>query len=75
MLQNVTIPRLRTPGVIADEIGVPLPRVLYILSTRPHIRPSALAGRFRLYDRQAVAMVRHEINAIDASRGRKRSEA
>ena len=68
MLQNPTVPRLRTPGVIATEVGVPLPRILYVLSTRPHIKPCALAGRLRLYDRQAVAMVRHEIAAIDARR-------
>jgi len=65
-----TIPRLRTPGVIATETGAALSRVLYILETRPHIEPSAFAGRIRLYDRQAVALVRHELNAIDARRGR-----
>lgn len=59
-------PQLRTPGVIAAEIGVSLTRVQYILRTRAHIKPSALAGRLRLYDLQALAMVRHEINAIEA---------
>jgi len=63
-----TLPRLRTTGVIADEIGASLSRVSYVLRTRQHIQPTALAGRLRLYDRQAVAMVRHEINAIDAHR-------
>lgn len=62
------LPRLRTPGVIAQELGESLYRVQYVLRTRPHIRPTALAGRLRLYDRQAVAMVRHELNAIDARR-------
>ena len=61
-----TLPRLRTPGVIARELGESLQRVQYILRTRPHIRPAALAGRLRLYDREAVAMVRHECSAIDA---------
>jgi len=65
----VSTPRLRTPGVIAQELGETLQRVQYVLRTRPHIRPAALAGRLRLYDRQAVAMVRHEINAIDARCG------
>jgi len=60
------LPRLRTPGVIARELGESLQRVQYVLRTRPHIKPAALAGRLRLYDRQAVAMVRHELNAIDA---------
>ena len=62
------LPRLRTPGVIAQELGETLQRVQYVLRTRPHIKPAALAGRLRLYDRQAVAMVRHEINAMDARR-------
>jgi hypothetical protein len=64
-------PKLTTPGVIASELRVPLHRVMHVLSTRPHIKPSARAGTLRLYDRQAVAMVRHELNAIDARRCRK----
>jgi hypothetical protein len=63
-------PNLRTPGKIAAELGVPLHRVLYILKTRVHIRPSARAGILRLFDRLAVAQVRHEINAIDAQRSK-----
>jgi hypothetical protein len=64
------IPSLRTPGRIAAELAVPLPRVLYVLRTRPHIEPAARAGVIRLYDRQAVAQVRHELNAIAARRSR-----
>ncbi len=63
-----TLPRLRTSGRMAQELGESLQRVQYVLRTRPHIKPAALAGRLRLYDRQAVAMVRHEINAIAARR-------
>jgi hypothetical protein len=63
-------PQLRTPGVIAAELGAPLSRVLHILRTRRHIRPIGRAGTLRLYDRRAVAMVRHELNAIDARRCR-----
>jgi hypothetical protein len=66
-----TVPRLRTPGVIACELTAPLHRVLHVLATRPHIRPTARAGILRLYDSRAVAMVRHELNAIDARRCRK----
>ena len=62
-------PTLRTPGVIAHELGEPLHRVLYVLRTRPCIAPAARAGRLRLYDRQAVAMVRQVLNAMDARRG------
>ncbi len=60
------VPSLLTPGRIADKLGVPLPRVLYILSTRRHIVPAARAGTLRLYDRDALAAVRHELNAIAA---------
>ena len=68
-------PRLITAGVIAAELHEPLHRVLNVLATRPHIQPSARAGTLRLYDRRAVAMVRHELNAIDARRCRKGVQA
>lgn len=61
-------PQLITPGVIAAELGAPLHRVLHVLRTRKHIRPSARAGTLRLFDQEAVAMVRHELSAIDARR-------
>lgn len=59
-------PQLITPGVIARELRQPLHRVTYLLRTRSHIRPAARAGRLRLFDRAAVASVRHELNALDA---------
>lgn len=68
------VARMLTPGIIASEIGQPLARVLYVLRTRSHIRATARAGTLRLYDRQAVAQVRHELNAIDARRA-ERTEA
>ena len=64
-------PTLITAGVIARELNEPIHRVLRVLATRKHIQPSARAGTLRLYDRRAVAMVRHELNAIDARRCRK----
>ena len=69
-MRTDAVPQLRTPGVIATELGEPLHRILHILSARPHIRPQARAGTLRLYDKEAVAMIRHELNAIDARRGR-----
>jgi len=62
-------PRFRTPGVLATILGEPLHRVLYVLRTRLHIRPAARAGRLRLYDRDSLALIRHELNAMDARRG------
>jgi hypothetical protein len=61
-------PRLNTPGRLANALNVPLHRVLYVLRTRRHIRPTARAGALRLFDRKAIAMVRHELHAIDARR-------
>jgi len=63
-------PKLVTVGVIAAELGVPVDRVCRILRSRPHIRPRAFAGNVRLFDSTAVAMVRHELNALAARRGR-----
>lgn len=68
-------PKLITAGVIAKQLREPLHRVLNVLATRPHIRPSARAGTLRLYDRNAVAMVRHELNAIDARRDARPNES
>ncbi|HEX6986068.1 MAG TPA: hypothetical protein VF170_11870 [Planctomycetaceae bacterium] len=68
MIAPVPLPRLKTVGVVAALCGVPVHRVEYVLRTRRHIRSAAIAGAARLYDRRAVAMVRHELNAIDARR-------
>lgn len=67
-MSTAAIPQLRTPGTIASELGEPLHRIVYILSSRPHIRPSARAGTLRLFDLEAVAQIRHELTAIDARR-------
>ena len=69
-MQKTSEPRLLSPGIIARELKVPLHRVLNVLATRQHIRPLARAGIIRLYERAAVAMVRQELNAIDARRDR-----
>lgn len=64
------IPQLRTAGIIADELGEPLPRVLYVLRKRSQdIKPIGRAGVLRLYDRNAVEMVRNELQAIDRRQG------
>jgi hypothetical protein len=63
-------PQLRTPGVIAEELGVPLSRVLYVLRKCSHdIRPIGRAGVLRLYDRAAVEHVRNALRAIDRRKG------
>jgi len=67
---STDVPTALTPGRIAEVLGAPLPRVLYILRTRPHIRPVIRAGRLRVYDSRALAQVRYELNKIDAQRHR-----
>jgi hypothetical protein len=67
-MRTPAVPSLLTPGRIADELGVSLQRVLYVLSTRRHILPAARAGTLPLYGQEAVALIRHELNAIDARR-------
>lgn len=69
-MRTPAVPSLLTPGRMAVELDVALPRVVYVLSTRRHIVPSARAGTIRLYDHCALAAVRHELNAIDARRSR-----
>ena len=71
MTSNETVPRLITAGVIAAELKTPLHRVTHVLATRRHIRPSARAGTLRLYPRDSIAMVRHELAAVDARRSAK----
>ena len=62
------VPRLLTAGRIADELGLTLARVQYILSARRHIRPIARAGTLRLFEEKAIAQIRYESNRIDARR-------
>lgn len=64
-------PQLRTPGVIAAELGAPLARVLYVLR-RHDIKPIGRAGVLRLYDRAAVDAVRDALRAIDRRQGVRR---
>ncbi len=62
------VPKLRTPGVMAADLGVPLHRVLYVLRSRAHIKPIARAGRLRLYDREVMRLVIEELAAIKSRR-------
>lgn len=61
-------PRAWTVGLLAQELGVPLSRIQYVLSTRRHIQPIGRAGNTRIYRSEAVTQIRHELNAIDARR-------
>ena len=63
-------PQLATVGVIARELHVVVHRVAYIVRTRAHIQPTARAGQYWLYDRQAKIQIQDELDAIDSRRGR-----
>lgn len=65
---GTNLPQLITVGVLAQALGIPVDRVSRILRNRPHIRPRAYAGNVRLFDSEAIAQVRYEINRIDARR-------
>ena len=61
-----TTVKLNTVGVLARKLNQPVHRITYLLRTRQHIRPAAVAGRSRLYHELAVAQLRYELNCIDA---------
>jgi hypothetical protein len=63
------VPVLLTPGKIAAELNVSMARVMYVLRTRNHIRPAARAGILRLYRRETLPTILHELNAIEARHG------
>ena len=67
-VSRATIPQALTAGVIAAELGQPIWRVQRILSTRPHIKPVAVAGTAKLYRFDAIDQVREALAAIDAAR-------
>lgn len=70
-MKQASLPRLATPAEVARVLGVPLHRVLYVLRSRPHIFPRAIAGAARCFDDNAIAQIRHELNAIAARRADK----
>jgi len=56
------------PKQLASILGVSVFRVYYILDTRFHIKPAVTVDNRRFYRPDVVAMLRHELNAIDARR-------
>lgn len=61
-------PDLWTVGTIADRLQVPVHRVRYQVDRRK-IQHSARAGHVRLFDRQAVQLIRDGIRAAEARKG------
>lgn len=65
---DIAEPRALTVGVIAELLNVPLHRVLHVLRTRDHITPTARAGVSRVYDNEAVVLIRFELGQINNKR-------
>ncbi len=64
-----SVPQLATIGEVAKLLNVSPHRIEYVLRTRPHIRPRAMAAGVRCFDDDAIAQIRHELNSIDARHG------
>jgi hypothetical protein len=60
--------RLVTGADIARRLGQPVRRVQWVLATRLHLRPTAVAGHTRVYPVATVALVQDELDKIDARR-------
>jgi hypothetical protein len=60
-------PKLWTTGRIAEEEAETRERVDYVIRTR-NITPTALAGQTRLFDREAVAVVRYHLRLLNEKR-------
>jgi DNA-binding transcriptional MerR regulator len=65
-MQNRKLPELNTPGKVAQQLGVPVHRVQYVLRSRPHLRPAATAGRLRLFDDETIELIKAELETIDS---------
>jgi len=60
--------RVYSPKQLASILGVSVFRVYYILDTRSRIKPAFTVDNKRFYRTDTVALLRHELNAIDAHR-------
>ena len=67
-MSKPTPTKLATVGEVAKRLNVPVHRIEYVISSRPHIRARAIAGAARCFDDEAIAQIRHELAAIDARR-------
>jgi hypothetical protein len=65
-MQSRKLPELNTPGKVAQQLGVPIHRVQYVLRSRPHLRPAATAGRLRLFDDETIEQIARELQTIDS---------
>ncbi len=59
--------QLHTVGLIAENLGVPVHRVEYVLRTR-NIKPAHRAGALRIFTLEQVDRIAEEIESIDTCR-------
>jgi hypothetical protein len=65
---TVEAPALPTIGSIAQECGVPLHRVAYVIDSRG-IKPIGWAGNAKVFDAAAVQRIKSELRRIAEDRG------
>ena len=63
-----TAPVLPTVGTIAQRLGVPSHRVVYVIESRG-IKPAGRAGQARVFTEADVQHIASELRRIDAERG------
>jgi hypothetical protein len=68
MTPTTHVPRLRTVGVLAEEVGASLAQVLYLIR-KLNVQPIGRAGTLRLFDQEATEAVRAELLANAQRRG------
>ena len=61
--------RAITLGVIATRLNLPIHRVEYLIRARD-IQPICRAGRFRVFDEQAVSAVKNEVELMEQRKQR-----
>ena len=62
------VPALLTVGVLAQELGVPVSKISYVLQSRPNLQECARAGTLRLFDRATAGKIGEELQLIEQRR-------
>lgn len=71
---NEAIPKVLTPGEIAQRLGVPLHKVTYVLRAR-QIQPLAYAGTLRLFDQEGMTAIEGALAEIARKKHSRESAA
>jgi DNA-binding transcriptional MerR regulator len=56
--------RAITLGVMSSRLNIPIHRVEYLVRARD-IKPVSRAGRFRVFDEQAIETLRQEVSQME----------